>query len=362
MEQIKKEATYNFQKNAISNLSSPVIQTSNVQRPSYNKGNNKKLVNIIGQSLEVIKLLNLIERIAHANSNVLITGETGTGKELVARRIQSLSSRANKPLVSINCGAIPSEILESELFGHVKGAFTGAISDRKGRFEMANGGTLFLDEIGDMSCHLQVKLLRVLQEKEFEPVGSEKTLHVDVRIIAATNKNLEKAVAEARFREDLFYRLNVLPVYVPSLRQRRSDIPLLVEYFIKKFNQLNQKKIEGVFAEAMNLLYWYAWPGNVRQLENLIERLVFLNDGGIIDVHDIPSQYQVTPQCNSLVPAVISDLSRGIDLNSVMNQYESSLILKALEKTGWNRNQAALLLNINRTTLVEKMKKKGLKS
>ena len=361
MEQIKKEAVHDFQKNAISNLSSSVIQTPNVQQTSYNK-KNKKIVNIIGQSLEIIKLLNLIERIAHAHSNVLITGETGTGKELVARRIHSLSSRAAKPLISINCGAIPSEILESELFGHVKGAFTGAISDRKGRFEMANGSTLFLDEIGDMSSHLQVKLLRVLQEKEFEPVGSDKTLRVDVRIIAATNKNLEKAVAESHFREDLFYRLNVLPVYVPSLSQRRSDIPLLVEHFIEKFNQFNQKKIKGVCPEAMNLLYWYAWPGNVRELENLLERLVFLKDGEIIGVQDIPSQYQIKPKCNGLVPAVISDLSRGIDLNSVMNQYESSLILKALEKTGWNRNQAALLLNINRTTLVEKMKKKGLKS
>ncbi len=360
MDQIKKETTHDFQKNTISKLASS-MQTSNVQRSSYNKCN-KKLVNIIGQSLEVIKLLNLVERIANVNSNVLITGETGTGKELVARRIHSLSSRVNKPLVSVNCGAIPREILESELFGHVKGAFTGAISDRKGRFEMANGSSIFLDEIGDMSCHLQVKLLRVLQEKEFEPVGSDKTLRVDVRIIAATNKNLEKAVAESRFREDLFYRLNVLPVHVPSLSQRRSDIPLLVEHFIEKFNQLNQKKIEDISVDAMNLLYWYAWPGNVRELENLVERLVFLKDGGLIDAHDIPPRYQMTPKCNDPVSAVISDLSRGIDLNSVINQYESSLILKALEKTGWNRNQAALLLNINRTTLIEKMKKKGLKN
>ena len=361
MEQVKKETNHNFQKNAISNLSSPVIQTSPIQQTSRNK-HHKKSVHIIGQSLEIIKVFNLIERIAHVNSNVLITGETGTGKELVARRIHYLSSRANKPLISINCGAIPSEILESELFGHVKGAFTGAITNRKGRFELANGGSIFLDEIGDMSFHLQVKLLRVLQEKEFEPVGSGKTLHVDVRIIAATNKNLEKAVAESQFREDLFYRLNVLPLHVPSLRQRRSDIPHLVEYFIEKFNQLNQKKIEGISANAMNLLYWYAWPGNIRELENFIERLVFLKDGGVIDVHDIPPQYQATPKCNGTIPAVVSDLSRGIDLNSVMNQYESSLILKALEKTGWNRNQAALLLNINRTTLIEKMKKKGLKS
>ena len=361
MEQLKKETTHNFQKNSISNLSSSSV-IENAPAPQNLRSKYKKSVNIIGQSLEVIKVLNLIERVAQSNSNVLITGETGTGKELVARRIHFLSSRANKPLISVNCGAIPSEILESELFGHVKGAFTGAITDRKGRFEMANGGSIFLDEIGDMSCHLQVKLLRVLQEKEFEPVGSNKTLRVDVRIITATNKNLEKAVAEGRFREDLFYRLNVLPVLVPPLRQRRSDIPLLVEHFIEKFNRLNQKKIEGVSADAMNLLYWYAWPGNVRQLENFIERLVFLKDGGIIDVQDIPSQYQAKPECSGSAPTTISDLSRGIDLNSVMNQYESSLILKALEKTGWNRNQAALLLNINRTTLVEKMKKKGLKS
>ena len=359
MDQTKKEIPSNSQKNPIFSLPLP----SSIHSTSrYNDIHNKKSANIIGQSLEILEVLDLIERVAHVDSTILITGETGTGKELVARRIHNLSSRGSKPLISVNCGAIPSEILESELFGHVKGAFTGAITDRRGRFEMAHTGTIFLDEIGDMSRHLQVKLLRVLQEREFEPVGSNKTLRLNVRIITATNKNLEKAVAEGRFREDLFYRLNVIPLHIPPLRQRRSDIPYLIRYFIEKFNQLNQKKIEGISPKAMELLYWYAWPGNVRELENFVERLILLKNGGVVDVHDLPTQYQNVSLSNQPTPPAVYDLSRGIDLNSVMDQYESALILKALEKTGWNRNQAALLLNINRTTLIEKIKKKGLKN
>lgn len=359
MDQTKKEIPSNFQQNPIFSLPIP----SSVQSITcYNNVHHKKSADMIGQSSEMSKVLDLIERVAQVSSTILITGETGTGKELVARKIHSLSQRANKPLISVNCGAIPSEILESELFGHIKGAFTGAITDRRGRFEMAHTGSIFLDEIGDMSRHLQVKLLRVLQEREFEPVGSNKTLKLDVRIITATNKNLEKAVAEGRFREDLFYRLNVIPLHIPPLRQRRSDIPYLIGHFIEKFNRLNQKKIEGISPKAMELLYWYAWPGNVRELENFVERLVLLKDGGVVDIHDLPARYQNLSLTNQPIPPTIYDLSRGIDLNSVMDQYESALILKALERTGWNRNQAALLLNINRTTLIEKIKKKGLKN
>lgn len=318
---------------------------------------------IIGQSPELFKVIDLMKRIARADSTALITGETGTGKELIARGIHSYSARSHKPFVAVNCGAIPSEILESELFGHVKGAFTDAVTDRKGRFEMAHGGSIFLDEIGDMSPHLQVKLLRVLQEREFEPIGSDKTFSVNVRVITATNRNLEKIVREGYFREDLFYRLNVIPVHVPALRQRRSDIPYLIHHFIEKFNKLKNKKLEGISSQAMELLYWHKWRGNVRELENLMERLVVLKDGGMIEAIDLPLQYQKKDQtCHQPIPADLYDLSDGIDLNSVMNQYEKVLILRALEKTGWNRNQAALLLNINRTTLIEKIKKKGIKT
>lgn len=331
-------------------------------KDASHKSREHKTYELIGQSPEIQKILVLMRRVAKTDSTVLITGETGTGKELVARGIHYQSSRSHGPLVSVNCGAIPSEILESELFGHVKGAFTDAITDRKGRFEMASGGSIFLDEIGDMSRHLQVKLLRVLQEKEFEPIGSSKTLHVDVRVITATNKNLEKAVHEGRFREDLFYRLNVIPLHVPALRQRRLDIPYLINYFIEKFNRLKHKKIEGVSTKAMEHLYCYAWPGNVRELENLVERLMVLKDGGLIELSDLPSQYQSKYQEIPPLPPSVYDLSQGIDLNALINQYEKALILRALEKTGWNRHQAALLLNINRTTLVEKIKKKGIKA
>ncbi len=356
MQSIKKETSYCEKTLATTPSLSSLL-------PSHQNTSSILQNHIIGQSKEIKQVLKLIERVASVNSTILITGQTGTGKELVARRIHYLSARSNKPLVCVNCGAIPSDVLESELFGHVKGAFTGAITNRKGRFEMAHGGSIFLDEIGDMSCHLQVKLLRVLQEKAFEPVGSDKTMQVDVRIITATNRNLEKAVAEGRFREDLFYRLHVIPVHIPALKERRYDIPCLIYHFIEKFNQSKQNKIEDVSKEAMQLLYWHSWPGNVRELENLIERLVLLKDGGgIIEVNDLPAQYQGTYPTKKNIPPHVYDLSQGIDLNSVMNEYENSLILKALEKTGWNRNQAALLLNINRTTLVEKMKKKGLKA
>ena len=212
-----------------------------------------------------------------------------------------------------------------------------------------------------MSPHLQVKLLRVLQEREFEPIGSDKTFSVNVRVITATNRNLEKCVREGYFREDLFYRLNVIPVHIPALRQRRSDIPYLVKHFIEKFNKLKNKKLEGISSKAMELLYWHTWPGNIRELENLMERLVVLKDGGRIEAIDLPLPYQQKGQICQPMPPDLYDLSNGIDLNSVMNQYEKALILKALEKTGWNRNQAALLLNINRTTLIEKIKKKGIK-
>ena len=245
------------------------------------------------------------------------------------------------------------------MFGHVKGAFTGAVANRAGRFELAEDGTLFLDEIGDMSPSLQVKLLRVLQEKTFEPVGGTKTINANVRVIAATNVDLEDAVADGRFREDLFYRLNVIPIRIPSLRERKADIPLLLSHFIQTFNRTRNRQLAGISSEAMDMLVNYSWPGNIRELENLVERLSILKGAGTIDVHDLPEKYRKA-HVNS-DPTKVEIPENGVDFNTAVDSYENALIMRALEKTGWNRNQAALLLKLNRTTLVEKIKKKGLR-
>jgi DNA-binding NtrC family response regulator len=318
-----------------------------------------KFDNIVGQSPELTKILELIDRVSDSDSTILVTGESGTGKEVVARAIHYNSSRANKTLIPVNCGAIPNELLESELFGHVKGAFTGATSNRVGRFELANGGTIFLDEIAEMSTTLQVKLLRVLQERTFEPVGSAKSVEVDVRIIAATNVELERAVAEGRFREDLYYRLNVIPIHIPALRERTSDIPLLIHHFIEKFNVSKKRSLTGITPEAVEILSSYMWPGNIRELENLIERIAIIKGSGRIELLDLPDRYRVAVEPMQQQEAVLIPTS-GIDFNSAVDAYENALILKALENTNWNRNRAAQLLRLNRTTLVEKIKKKGL--
>lgn len=303
----------------------------------------------------------MVEKVADTDSTILVTGESGTGKELIAKAIHYNSSRSGKSFVPINCGAIPAELLESELFGHVKGAFTGAISNRQGRFELANKGTLFLDEIGDLSPSLQVKLLRVLQEKRFEPVGSAKTIESDVRIVAATNVDLEKAVKEGKFREDLYYRLNVIPMVVPPLRDRSDDIPLLLEHFIKKFNTHKGIHITGIHPVALDKLLNYSWPGNIRELENFIERVSILRKEGMVELSDIP-QYFEDNQAHQFTGNLQVDIpENGLDFNTAIASYENQLILNALNKTGWNRNQAAILLRLNRTTLVEKIKKKGLK-
>ncbi len=314
--------------------------------------------NIVGQSPEITQVFELIERVADSESTILISGESGTGKELVARALHYNSSRAEKLMVPVNCGAIPADLLESELFGHVKGAFTGAVASRQGRFEVASGGTVFLDEVGDMSPNLQVKILRVLQERRFEAVGSTKTIEVDVRIIAATNKDLDAAVSDKSFREDLFYRLNVIPIKIPALRQRKSDIPILIQHFLTHFNESKKKDIQGFTPETMDLLLSYNWPGNVRELENLVERLVILKGRGIIEAADLPERYQ---QRNIPLDAdKVTVPQKGLDFNSAVDNFENALIMQALERTGWNRNKAATLLNLNRTTLVEKIKKKGL--
>jgi DNA-binding NtrC family response regulator len=316
---------------------------------------------IIGESEGIKNCLSLVERVAETDSTVLVTGESGTGKELIARAIHYNSHRAKHPFVAINCGAIPSELLESELFGHVKGAFTGAISNRIGRFEMADEGTLFLDEIGDLDPSMQVKILRALQERVFEPVGATKSVQVNVRVIAATNIDLEKAVKEGRFREDLYYRLNVIPIQIPALRERKTDIPILLNHFLNQYNKNKTKVLTGFGTDALKCLVNYTWPGNIRELENLIERLSILKGFGSVEVNDLPAKYRSTA-ANFAETGMVEIPESGLDFNSAVDQFENALILKALEKTGWNKNQAALLLRLNRTTLVEKMKKKGLKS
>ncbi len=316
---------------------------------------------IIGESDGIKNCLSLVERVANSDSTVLVMGESGTGKELIARAIHYNSPRAKGPFIAINCGAIPSELLESELFGHVKGAFTGAISTRIGRFELADEGTLFLDEIGDLDPSMQVKILRALQERVFEPVGSTKSVQVNVRVIAATNVDMDQAVKDGRFREDLYYRLNVIPIVIPALRERRTDIPLLLSHFTTQFNRTKSKSLAGFSQDALACLVNYQWPGNIRELENLIERLSILKGTGLVEVIDLPPKYKSTAASYAETGSVEIP-EAGLDFNTAVDQFENALILKALEKTGWNKNQAALLLRLNRTTLVEKMKKKGLKS
>jgi DNA-binding NtrC family response regulator len=316
-----------------------------------------KFDSIVGKGGALQKVLRLVEKVADTHSTVLITGESGTGKELIARAIHYNSPRADCMLVTVNCGAIPEELLESELFGHVKGAFTNAIEHREGRFSVADGGTLFLDEIGDMSPNLQVKLLRVLQEKTFEPVGSSKTEHVDVRVIAATNQNLKELIASKRFREDLYYRLNVLPVEMPPLRDRPEDVPLLVHHFLDRARTERGSRVEGVSDELMQHFIEHDWPGNIRELENLIGRLLVLHGDGTLELDTLPTEFQAEKPQTYPAPRVPAS---GIDFKEVIDQLEVDLILQALERTHWNKNQAARLLGLNRTTLEGKIRKRGL--
>ena len=316
-----------------------------------------KFDSIIGKSQSLGRTLSIVEKVADTESTVLITGESGTGKELVARALHYNSRRAERPLITVNCGAIPEELLESELFGHVKGAFTNAVAHREGRFALAHGGTIFLDEIGDMSPNLQVKLLRVLQERTFEPVGSSQTQKVDVRVIAATHQDLPTLITSGGFREDLFYRLNVLPIEVPSLRERIEDLPLLMHHFLDHARQERGSRVRGITDEAMQRLMDYDWPGNIRELENMAERLTILVSEGDIEVEDLPLQLSVEPTVQAWAPRVPST---GLDFNAVVGRFETELIKQALEHTHWNKNRAAGLLGLNRTTLIEKIKKRGL--
>lgn len=314
--------------------------------------------NIIGKSANMQTVYELIEKVSDTDSTLLIQGESGTGKEIIAKTIHYNSPRHDKPLVPVNCAAIPEALLESELFGHEKGAFTGATSSRIGRFEMAHGGTLFLDEISELPLPLQVKLLRVLQEREFERVGGSKSLRVDVRIIAATNQDLEEAVAEKRFREDLFYRLHVIPITIPPLRSRIEDLPLLVNHFIQKFNKKKKRGLDGIDQETLQVLMSYPWPGNIRELENLIERIVILKGGGIISIEDLPEKY-TKPRNKQMIP-LLDFPEEGVNFSEVVTQFENNLLEQALLKASGVKNRAAQLLHLNRTTLVEKLKKRAL--
>ena len=311
---------------------------------------------VIGKSRPMANVFKLIERVADSDSTVLINGETGTGKGLIAKAIHESSYRRDRPFVSINCGAIPENLLESELFGHVKGAFTGATNAKTGKFEVANGGTIFLDEIGDMSSDLQVKVLKVLEEREFEPVGGCKTIKVDVRIIAATHRDLEEEVQKGNFREDLFYRLYVIPIQLPALRHRQIDIPLLVDHFLAKLNEEKRTEIGGVSDSVMKIFMDHSWPGNVRELANLMERLVVLKGDGEISVDDLPSKLRGNETSVSAVtaPEISTD---GICLTTAVNEFEKNLIYQSLEQTDWVKNKAAKLLHVKRTTLVEKIKR-----
>jgi len=311
---------------------------------------------IVGKSRAMTKLFQLLETIAPTNSTVLVTGDTGTGKEVVARAIHHNSPRRAHRFVALNCSAIPETLLEAELFGHVRGAFTGAVGNRQGRLEQAHKGTLFLDEVGTMSPALQMKLLRVLQEREFERVGDSNTVKVDVRVIAATNSDLTRLVADGQFREDLFYRLNVIPVHVPPLRDRKEDIPLLVRHFLEKFRAEAGLPDVTVSQEAMRRLMAFEWPGNVRQLENAIERaMAFTGGRSQIDAGDLPAEIQQAEE--PVLPSALVLPEEGIDLDTFIARIERELIARSLERTGGNKGQAARLLNVKRTTLVEKIKR-----
>jgi transcriptional regulator with PAS, ATPase and Fis domain len=325
---------------------------------------------IIGNSLKMQRLFKLIEKIADdGESTVLIQGESGTGKELVARAIHNRGPRNANNFVPINCAAIPDDLLESELFGYVKGAFTGAAQNKMGRIQYATGGTLFLDEIGDMKPSLQAKLLRVIQEKEYEPVGGVKPIPVDVRIVAATHRDLEQLVNEGLFREDLYYRLSVVPLNLPPLRDRREDISVLLEAFARSFNRGKKQTLNGFEEKALEALLSYSWPGNVRELENLIQRLVVLHGGEVVSFDDLPPKYtahymkpctRTTRTAVSAEPATPISLwhDDGVNFNEIVDGIERQLISQALARTGGNKKEAARLLNLKRTTLIEKIKKK----
>lgn len=309
--------------------------------------------NVIGHDGKMIEVFDVVDSVADAKATILITGENGTGKSMIARAIHRRSSRRDGAFVEVACGALPETLLESELFGHVAGAFTGAIGEKVGKFLQANGGTIFLDEIGTASPGMQVKLLRVLQDFEFEPVGGSKTTRVDTRVILATNEDLSRAVAEGRFRQDLFYRINVINIELPSLRDRTSDIPVLAHHFLRDAREDATREVDGFTDEAMAVLMHYHWPGNVRELQNVVERAVLLGKGRLIGLVDLPAHLTTSPPL-TFQPAA------GRTLKDALEAPERQIILEVLEANHWNRHLTAESLGINRTTLYKKMKRLGL--
>jgi nitrogen regulation protein NR(I) len=325
---------------------------------------------LVGESQAMRAIYEMIAKVADSPSTVLVTGESGTGKELIARALHRGSSRREKPLIKVNCAAIPKDLVESELFGYERGAFTGAVSSKPGRFELADGGTLFLDEIGEVPVEMQVKLLRALQESEFERVGGIKTLRVDVRLIAATNRDLKQLIADGKFREDLYYRLAVVPIALPPLRERREDIPLLVRHFVRKYDERLGKRVEGIEDEALQLLMGYAWPGNIRELENLMERSVLFADGPLIQASALPDSLRERTAQPPVPIAAVGPLGAiaapsGASMKEIVRQaqaeLEKELIARALEETGGNVTRAAKRLQISRKSLQVKMKELGLR-
>jgi sigma-54 specific flagellar transcriptional regulator A len=314
---------------------------------------------IVGRSAPMRDVLATIDRIARSPTTVLISGESGTGKELVVAALHDASPRRDAPLVTVNCGAIPESLLESELFGHTKGAFTGAVSTRQGRVGAAEKGTLFLDEVGELPLLLQVKLLRLLQQREYSMVGDDRVLHADIRVVAATNRNLEEEVAAGRFRQDLYYRLNVIQLDLPPLRERLEDLELLALHFLRTSAvRSGRPDICGFTEEAMTRLKAYDWPGNIRALENTIERAVLLSPGPLIRAEDLPERVRTAREPDAPVnPTQLPET--GIDLRAAVEEYETNLVRQALARTGWNKTKAAQLLGMNRTTLVEMLKRKS---
>ncbi|MBW1811403.1 MAG: sigma-54-dependent Fis family transcriptional regulator [Deltaproteobacteria bacterium] len=351
-----------FEKSDLINIIAKAVKTENLARQDFHPPPTEPgRYRIIGQSQKMTAVYEIIEKVAETPSTVLITGESGTGKELIAAALHYNSSRKKRPYIKINCAAIPRELMESELFGYEKGAFTGAVGSKPGRFELADSGTLFLDEIAEVPIDMQVKMLRAIQEAEFERVGGVQTIRVDVRLVVATNRDLQKEVEVGNFREDLFYRLNVVPIHLPPLRERKDDIPLLVKHFIEKFNTKLDRSVKEISKDALNLVVNYRWPGNIRELENMVERGILFTDGPTIDVADLPAELVERSHLAPSAATIDEDTSMKDIVKQATAELEKDLIVKALKETNGNVTRAAKRLKISRKSLQNKMKEFGLR-